>query len=88
MSYCVKNEYKLFLACEAEQVEDVSFHSSKERFLRLKEVIQRTGLSRSTIYLYISKGMFPKNVCIGYRCVGWMESDIDKWISSRVGNRK
>ena len=39
--------------------------------LRLPEVKKSTGLSRSTIYLRISQGTFPKPVCLGRRAVGW-----------------
>ncbi len=61
--------------------------SKKERFLRLVDVKERTGLSRSTIYLNIKKGTFPKNIGLGARCVGWLESEIDAWVQSRVAQR-
>ena len=57
---------------------------SKERFLRLPEVKHRTGLPRSTIYLYISRGLFPKSRRLGNRSVGWRESDIDAWIRNKM----
>ncbi|PCJ43321.1 MAG: AlpA family transcriptional regulator [SAR86 cluster bacterium] len=54
------------------------------KILRLKEVIGRTGLSRSTIYLEISKGKFPRQIQLtGARSVGWYESAITQWIESR-----
>lgn len=54
------------------------------RILRLKEVRQMTGLSRSTIYAEIAKGKFPKQVKLtGARSVGWHESAIEQWIESR-----
>lgn len=53
-------------------------------FLRRKQVEARTGLSRSTIYLYIKNGAFPKPVPLGPRAVGWLESDIGDWIAERV----
>ena len=53
--------------------------------LRRKQVQQRTGLSRSTIYLRIAQGTFPKTVSLGARAVGWMESEIDEWLNARVG---
>ncbi len=40
------------------------------RIIRLKEVIDSTGLARSTIYKYIAEGTFPKPVSLGDRCVG------------------
>lgn len=52
--------------------------------LRLPRVKARTGLSRSTIYLRIAEGTFPKPVSLGDRAVGWLESEIESWLSSRV----
>lgn len=54
------------------------------RILRLNDVEEKTGLSRSTIYLHISKNIFPKPIRLGLRAVGWLESDINSWISLRV----
>lgn len=51
---------------------------------RLPKVRSRTGLSRSTIYLWISQGLFPKSINLGPRTVGWLESDIDAWLDSRI----
>lgn len=58
--------------------------SPKERILRLEDVKTRTGLSRSTIYLNVSQGTFPKHISLGTRCVGWLESEIDAWIAGRI----
>jgi prophage regulatory protein len=52
--------------------------------LRRRHVKQRTGLSRSTLYQYMKDGVFPKPVQLGLRAVGWLESDISKWIAARV----
>ena len=52
--------------------------------LRRKQVEQRTGLSRSTIYLRVAQGTFPKSVSLGARAVGWLESEVDDWLNSRV----
>ena len=49
---------------------------------RLPIVQSRTGLSRSTIYAYISQGKFPKPIHLGARSVGWLSTDIDAWIES------
>ena len=57
---------------------------NKERFLRLADVKSRTGLSRSTIYLNISHGLFPRSVSLGTRSVGWLESEIDAWMTGRI----
>ena len=53
-------------------------------FLRLSEVIRRTGLSRSTIYLRANKGTFPAPLKIGVRAIAWLEAEIDAWLSATV----
>jgi prophage regulatory protein len=54
------------------------------RILRLRDVKEMTGLSRSTIYAEIAKGKFPRQMKLtGARCVGWHESAIVQWIESR-----
>ncbi|WP_415355640.1 AlpA family transcriptional regulator [Halioglobus sp. Uisw_031] len=50
------------------------------RILRLPEVIHKTGLSRSSIYLKIGESAFPTPVHLGPRMVGWRQGDIDAWI--------
>jgi prophage regulatory protein len=55
---------------------------------RLPVVIYRTGLSRSTIYLYMSKGIFPASISLGSRTIGWIESDIDQWLEQRIAASK
>lgn len=52
--------------------------------LRLSAVKARTGLSRSTIYLRISEGTFPKQVSLGTRAVGFVESEIEEWLSRQI----
>ena len=52
--------------------------------LRLPEVKKSTGLSRSTIYLRIAEGTFPKAVSLGGRAVGWLEAEIQEWLQQRI----
>ena len=52
--------------------------------LRLPQVEQRSGLSRSTLYQYMKDGYFPKPVPLGPRAVGWLESDVGDRIATRV----
>jgi len=54
------------------------------KILRLKQVLDITGLSRSTIYAYISDGLFPKQIAIGERAVGWTSDDIDQWLNEKI----
>jgi len=56
--------------------------------LRLPDVCARTGLSRSSIYLRIAKGEFPKPVSLGGRAVGWPENEVESWLSEKVAARE
>ena len=51
-----------------------------DRILRLNAVLDRTGLSRSTLYRKVDQGTFPAQVHIAKRCVGWRESAVADWL--------
>jgi prophage regulatory protein len=53
------------------------------KMLRLAEVIEMTGLSRSTIYRYEGQSEFPKRRRAGPNSVRWLEEDIVKWMETR-----
>ncbi|HBP1793930.1 AlpA family transcriptional regulator [Pseudomonas aeruginosa] len=57
------------------------------RILRMKTVIEITGLARSTVYKYVAEGIFPKPISLGGRSVGWLESEVHSWIQSRIVER-
>ncbi|MDD2978062.1 AlpA family transcriptional regulator [Aquabacterium sp.] len=52
--------------------------------LRRKQVEARTGLSRSTIYDRVKAGTFPAPVSLGAKAVGWIESEIDAWLTAQI----
>lgn len=52
--------------------------------LRLPTVRSITGLSRSSIYLRISQGTFPRPVKLGSRAVGWLQTEIAAWVDDRI----
>ena len=52
--------------------------------LRLPAVKIRTGLSRSTIYLRVSEGRFPTPISLGGRAVGWIEAEINEWLTQHI----
>ncbi len=52
--------------------------------LRMRQVKERTGLSRSTLYLRIKAGEFPAQVSLGARAVGWLETEVERWIATQV----
>ena len=58
------------------------------RIIRLPEVKNLTGLSRTTLYERMKVGSFPHTVNLGGRIVGWLESDIRKWIESRISDTR
>ena len=53
------------------------------KVLRIGEVLERVGISKSTLWRWIQAGQFPKPINLGPRAVGWIEEEIDEWISSR-----
>lgn len=55
-----------------------------KKILRLRAAKDWTGLSRSTIYAMMKEGTFPKSISLGVRSIGWLESDIQAWIESRI----
>lgn len=58
------------------------------KVLRLAQVMHSTGLGRSTIYKYIAEEKFPIPLQLSERCVGWLESEVQQWIQSRVDMRE
>lgn len=55
-----------------------------ERILRFPEVRALSGLSRSTIYLRIAEGLFPKPILLGPRMIGWRESEVAAVNAARI----
>jgi prophage regulatory protein len=54
------------------------------KIIRLPAVKDQTGLSRSSIYLRMSKGEFPQSISLGDRAVGWLEADIEQWLEDKI----
>lgn len=52
--------------------------------LRLAQVMQRTGLSRSSIYHFVKTKKLKPPIRLGARAVGWLESDVDEFIEDRI----
>ena len=69
----------------------------QKRFIRLPEVLPRTGYGRTTIYRKMEEGSFPRSVKLGgppidpnvfdSRAIAWIEYEIDQWIESRIEER-
>lgn len=55
-----------------------------KKILKMPQVSEVTGLSKSSIYELIRDGKFPKQIKLSVRSVGWLESDIDSWLDARI----
>lgn len=58
-----------------------------DRLLTVREVAERTRLSRATIYKMVRAGEFPQQVQIGANKVAWLRSEIEGWIQSSADAR-
>jgi len=72
-------------------------NKQKNRFIRLNEVMSRTGYGRTSIYRKMEDGSFPKSLKLGgppkdpkefdSRAIAWIEDEVDQWIESRIKDR-
>ena len=60
----------------------------KSKILRLPEVLEQTGLCRSTIYSLVAQDLFPRQIQLTRRSVGWLAHDVDNWLAERVSSAK
>lgn len=58
------------------------------KIIRLPAVKEKTGLSRSSIYLRMSNGEFPQSISLGSRAIGWLDADIEQWLDKRIAASK
>jgi len=59
-----------------------------DKILRMRTVLERTGLSRSTLYRKMKNGTFPNQVRISEHCCGWRESAINRWMADPMSYRE
>lgn len=64
-------------------VQTNSSRDEMDSILRLRDVLRICGASRSSIYLWVSAGIFPPPIKIGARAVGWRRSAVQKWLDER-----
>ena len=57
------------------------------KLLRVKEVVKKTSVGKSTIWAWVKEGKFPKPIKLSDRISVWKESDIDAWIESKIDSR-
>lgn len=53
-----------------------------DRIIRINTVLERTGLSRSTLYRKVQDGSFPRQLKLSERCAGWRESAVNAWMKN------
>lgn len=58
------------------------------KFIKLQSVMAITGMSRSSIYLAISEGRFPKQINLGVRSIAFLESEVQEWMEECIVNRR
>ena len=61
---------------------------TQRKILRLPNVLDRTGLSRSTVYQRVTEGRFPGPVSPGARAGGWIETEVEEWIACQIDARR
>ncbi len=54
------------------------------KLIRITQVMECTGLARSTVYKFIAQGDFPKPVKLGPRVAAWVEAEVLAWMESKV----
>ncbi|MDP2588403.1 AlpA family phage regulatory protein [Vibrio splendidus] len=54
------------------------------RLIRIREVLDKTGLSKATLYRLIAAGKFPASIQIAYRAVAWEESQVDDYLLNMI----
>ena len=74
-----------------------STEKPKRSFIRMNEVISRTGYGRTSIYRKMEEGTFPKSLKLGgppkdpdtfdCRAIGWIEHEVDQWVESIIEER-
>ncbi|MHC4346123.1 MAG: helix-turn-helix transcriptional regulator [Planctomycetota bacterium] len=60
----------------------------KPRLIRFPEVIRRTSISRSQIYVLMGDGKFPQSIKLGPLSIAWPEHEIDAWLEERIASRQ
>ena len=60
----------------------------KRKVLRARDVSEITGIPRTTIYYYVSRGEFPRPISLGRKAVGWLAAEVDAWLDARIAARK
>lgn len=61
---------------------------TQEKIIRISKVMDMTGMKRSTIYHHIKNGTFPRPIRIAARSSGWIASEVNEWIESKIADSR
>jgi prophage regulatory protein len=69
---------------------NTDMNNGPSKLVRIKTVVELTGLSKSYIYDLAHKGVFPKSIQLvpGGTSVAWIESEVLNWIDQRIQSRE
>ncbi|MBN8544266.1 MAG: AlpA family phage regulatory protein [Alphaproteobacteria bacterium] len=59
-----------------------------ESLLTIYQVIEQTGLARSTIYARMKEQNFPRPIGVGKRSKRWISTVIDHWVAEQIAASK
>ena len=75
----------------------MEYKTPQKRFIRLPEVLSRTGYGRTSIYRKMEDGSFPRSLkldgppkdpeAFDSRAIAWIEDEVEQWIESRIDER-
>lgn len=58
------------------------------KILRINEVTNLTGLSKSSIYKQVRQNQFPQSIKLTARATGWDSREVEKWITNKINQNK
>ena len=64
-----------------------SGYGAQPRFLRVRDVLEMTGMSRSFIYAQMAEGTFPTQIHVGPLTIVWNEREVVQWMEDRMASR-
>ena len=64
-----------------------SSNKAQLRFLRVRDVLEMTGMSRSFIYAQMAEGTFPKQIHLGPQTIVWNKREVVQWMEDRMASR-
>lgn len=61
---------------------------ARKTYSRLKQIISRTGLGKSSIYSLIKQGKFPQQIHLSTRTAVWDDDEVDSWLAARAAESR